>query len=92
MRKQVRLGSCLRTYVSFHNAQIADAEDDKSSIREAYINNVEFFDCAIAAPIQHQTRPLKTHTAASAKLPLGRGGGAAGAFEDAATTRLIAAN
>jgi hypothetical protein len=44
----------------FHDDAIAEAGDDRSSIREAYIINETFFKCVQAAPTQLQTRPLKT--------------------------------
>ena len=56
----------------FHDAAIAEAGEDKSSIREAYIINETFFKCVQAAPSRLQTRPLKTRHAVGI-----RGGGAA---------------
>lgn len=54
----------------YHDVIIADAGEDKSSIREAYIINDAFFNCVKAAPTRLQTRPLKARSAVGV-----RGGG-----------------
>ena len=47
----------------FHDVAIAEAGEDKGSIREAYVINEAFFKCVQAAPSRLQTRPLKTRPA-----------------------------
>ena len=47
----------------YHDATIAEAGEDKSSIREAYVINEELFTCVQAAPTQIQTCPLKKRAA-----------------------------
>ena len=48
----------------YHEIAIAEAGEDKNSIREAYIINDMFFKCVQAAPSRLQTRPLRTRPAA----------------------------
>ena len=60
----------------FHDDAIAEAGDDRSSIREAYIINETFFKCVQASPSRFQTRHLKRHPAAGIQ-----GGGAAAPVE-----------
>jgi len=68
----------------YHDEEIADAGEDKSSIREAYVINEAFFVCVQAAPPQRQTRPLKTRAQATAAEIARGGGAAAGPSEDPA--------
>ena len=65
----------------YHDVAIADAGDDVSSIREAYVINDEFFAYVQAAPTQRQTRPLKTRAQVNAEGAHG-GGGVAAAMDN----------
>ena len=52
-------------------------------VQVAYIINDDFFTCVQAAPVRHQTRPLKTRAQVKAEGPRGGGGGGGGgAMED----------
>ena len=44
----------------FHDTAIAEAGEDKTAIREAYVINESFYDCVNAAPKVTQKRPIKT--------------------------------
>lgn len=59
----------------YHDVAIAEAGEDKDTIREAYIINKELFACVKAAPALHQTRPLKTRAQVTAEGAQGGGGG-----------------
>jgi hypothetical protein len=64
----------------YHDAAIAEAGEDKGSIREAYIINEELFACVKAAPTQRQTRPTKPRAQVAVEGNRGGGGGAGGGF------------
>ena len=58
-----------------HDGAIAEAGDNKSFIREAYVVNERFFSCVKAAPARLQTRPLKSRAEAFPEGNRGGGGG-----------------